>query len=95
MSIKDLLSQVEEFFDLSKKKQRKKQDKLLDLIDSLKDKKYELKKQIKKESKKDKNSKKIYNLCKEFKVLTKLIKKAKKQRDKLDSDEEQSLEDLK
>lgn len=83
MSIKDLLNQVNDFFDLSKKKQRKKKDKLLTLIDSLKEKRNELKKNIKQNSNTD--SKDIYNLCKEFKVLTKLIKKAKKQRDKLNN----------
>ena len=88
MSIKDLLSQVNDFFDLSRKKQRKKQDKLTALMDSLKTKKTELKREIKKESRKDKSSKKIYNLCKEFKVLTKLIKKARKQKEKLVKEQE-------
>lgn len=87
MSIKDLLAQMDEFFDLSKKKQRKKHDKLTKLIDSLENKKTRLKKQIQKESKIDKDSKRIYNMCKEFKVLNKLIKKAKKQETKLFADQ--------
>lgn len=83
MSIKNILSQFDEFFDLSKKKQRKKLDKLSKIIESLEEKKALLKIEIQKESKINKASKKIYNTCKEFKVISKLIKKAKKQEKKL------------
>jgi len=87
MSIKDILSQFDEFFDLSKKKQRKKLDKLTKIIESLEEKKALLKKAIQKESKINKDSKFIYDSCKEFKVLSKLIKKAKKHYKKLDKND--------
>ncbi len=78
MKVKKIMEQVEDFFDLSKNKQKKKQDKLLKLIASLEQKKAVIKQEIKKEAKEDKHSKACYNLCKEFKVVNKLIKKAKK-----------------
>ncbi|MDX2504445.1 MAG: hypothetical protein QNL62_08215 [Gammaproteobacteria bacterium] len=78
MSIKEMMEQLDDFFDLSKKKQSKKHDKLLKIINSLEEKKSEIKEKIITDCKKDKNSKKTYNLCKEFKVISKLIKKAKK-----------------
>lgn len=86
MNIKEIVEQFNEFFDLSKKKQRKKMDKLAKIMDSLEERKIQLKKDIQKESKVDKKSKKIYNYCKEFKVLSKLIKKARKQQKKLEDD---------
>ncbi len=78
MKVKKIMEQVEDFFDLSKNKQKKKQDKLLKLIASLEQKKAMIKQEIKKEAKGDKHSKACYNLCKEFKVVNKLIKRAKK-----------------
>ncbi len=78
MKVKKIMEQVEDFFDLSKNKQKKKQDKLLKLIASLEQKKAMIKQEIKKEARADKHSKACYNLCKEFKVVNKLIKRAKK-----------------
>ena len=78
MSIKDLLLQVDDFFDLSRKKQRKKREKLARLIISLEQKKSQIKSKMRRETRKDKKSKKVYNLCKEFKAITRLIKKARK-----------------
>ncbi len=87
MSIKKLLKQMDDFFDLSKKKQRKKREKLDKLIESLEIKKAKLKRNIRRETHKDKNSKKAYNLCKEFKVITRMIKKAKKRASLISKDD--------
>ncbi len=81
MSIKSLLEQLDDFLDLSKKKQRRKREKLDKLIVSLEEKKAKLKRKIRRETHKDKNSKKVYNLCKEFKAISRMIKKAKKRAD--------------
>ena len=81
MSIKSLLKQMDDFFDLSRKKQRKKREKLNKLIVSLEEKKAKLKRKIRRENHKDKNGKKVYNLCKEFKAISRMIKKAKKRAD--------------
>jgi len=78
MKIKDLMESIDDFFDLSKKKQKDKSDKLKKMISSLQNKKEDLKKEIKKEANRDKKSKTCYNLCKEFKAVNKLLKKAKK-----------------
>lgn len=79
MGIKKLLNQLDDFFDQSKQKQKKKSEKLSKIIKSLEEKKSELKSKIKIESGKCKKSKESYNLCKEFKVLSKMLGKAKKQ----------------
>ena len=78
MKIKSLMENIEGFFDLSKKKQRDKSEKLRKMIESLEYKKADIKKEIRKEAKRDKKSKDCYNLCKEFKAINKLLKKAKK-----------------
>ena len=78
MKLKELMEKVDDFFDLSKKKQKEKSDKLKKMILSLEKKKSDLKKKIRKESETDKKSKHCYNLCKEFKAINKLLKKAKK-----------------
>ncbi len=88
MGIRKLLASLDDFFDQSKKKQKKKREKLSKLVLSLENKKAELKKSIKKESKKRKNSKETYNLCKEFKALSKMLKKARKQENILDDNSE-------
>lgn len=77
MKFKDLMEKVEDFFDLSKKKQKEKSNKLKKIIKSLQDKKDDLRKEIKQEARKDKKSKNCYNLCKEYKVVNRLLKKAK------------------
>ena len=87
MGIKKLLAHFEDFFDQSKKKQKKKSEKLLQLIESLEEKKSELKSAIIFESEKHNNSKEVYNYCKEFKVLSKMLKKARKLEDSIKNDE--------
>jgi len=83
MGIEELLTRFDVFFDQSKKKQKKKAEKLAEIIASLQEKKAELKAKIKAEAIKCKKSKKSYNLCKEFKVLSKMLKKAQKHQDKI------------
>ena len=78
MKIKKAMEQLDDFFDLSKKKQNKRCDKLTKIILSLEEKKSDIKNQLKRETRKDKKSNECYELCKEFKVILKLIKKAKK-----------------
>ncbi len=80
MGIKKILNQLDDFFDLSKKKQKKKHEKLEKIINSLEEKKAAIKQEMKSNVKKGRTSKKIYHLCKEFKVLSRLIYKAKKQK---------------
>ena len=87
MGIKKLLNQLDEFFDQSKKKQKKKSKKLSELIVSLKEKKSELKSKIRIESEKSIKSKETYHLCKEFKVLSKMLMKAEKQENAIKNDE--------
>ena len=78
MNSNNLIDRLDDFFDLSKKKQRKKHDKLLDIINTLQNKKSKLRRDLKKESKNCKNSDACKKLCREFKVVAKLLKKAKK-----------------
>ena len=78
MNLNNLIGKLEDFFDLSDKKKRKKHDDILKIVKKLEDKKYKLKRQIQKESKKCKNSDACKKLCKEFKVVAKLLTKAKK-----------------
>ena len=80
MGIKKILNQLDDFFDLSKKKQKKKHEKLEKIINSLEEKKAANKKEMRINVKKGRASKKNYHLCKEFKVLSRLIYKAKKQK---------------
>ena len=84
MSIKKLINRLDDFFDLSKKKQKKKSDKLLKIINSLIEKKSELKKEMRAKAKNCKHSKEMYDFCKEYKVITKMLKKAQKQANLLD-----------
>ena len=86
MGIKKILNQLDDFFDLSKKKQKKKHEKLEKIIHSLEEKKAEIKTKIMNNDKKGRSSKKNYHLCKEFKVLSRLIYKAKKQKDIINLD---------
>ena len=78
MNSNNLIDKLDDFFDLSKKKQRKKHEKLFNIIQQLENNKSKLKQQIKKESKRCKDSDLCKKLCREFKVVTKLLKKAKK-----------------
>ena len=77
MNIKESMQKLDEYFDLSKKKQNEKHDKLLKIISNLEQKKSELKAVMIIESEKDETSEEFYNLKKELKVLSKLLKKAR------------------
>jgi len=78
MNTDKLIHKFENIFNLSKKKQEKKQDKLLKIIGKLQEKKSELEREVIKESKIDDTSTRYHDLSQELKVVSKLIKKAKK-----------------
>jgi len=78
MSTNNLTDKLDDFFDLSKKKQKKKHDKLASIIKKLEDKKDKIKKELIKESERDETSSKFVKLGKELKVISKMIKKARK-----------------
>ena len=80
MSIKKMMDKLDDFFDLSKKKQKKKSEKIVKIINKLKDKESELKAELIEQSERDDTSEKYYDLQKELKIITKLLKKAKKNR---------------
>jgi hypothetical protein len=73
-----LLKKLEHFLDLSTKKQEKKHKKLLKIIKKLEQKKVDLDEELVKESKIDDTSERYHELTKKLKVISKLIKKAKK-----------------
>ena len=77
MNIKNIMQKLDDYFDLSKKKQKEKHDKLLKIISKLEQKKVQLKAEMIIESEKDETSETFYNLKKEKKVISKLLKKAK------------------
>jgi hypothetical protein len=78
MDTNKLVGKLERFFDLSKKKQEKKHDKLLKIIKKLENKKSLLEVEVMEESKNDETSTRYQDLSKELKVISELIKKAKK-----------------
>lgn len=78
MSSNKLMDKLEDYFDLSKKKQRKKKDKLLKIISKLEDKKAALKIEAARERRENSDGKASSDLCAEYKVVAKLLKKAKK-----------------
>ncbi len=77
MNIKESMQKLDDYFNLSKKKQNEKHDKLLKIINNLEQKKSELKAVMIIESEKDETSEEFYNLKKELKVISKLLKKAR------------------
>ncbi len=77
MNINKVMHKLDDYFDLSKKKQKEKRDKLLKIIGKLEEKKVELKAEMILESEKDDTSEAFYDLDKELKVISKLLKKAK------------------
>ena len=77
MNIKESMQKLDDYFNLSKKKQNEKHDKLLKIINNLEQKKAELKAVMIIESEKDETSEEFYNLKKELKVISKLLKKAR------------------
>lgn len=78
MDTNKLIGKLEDFFDLSKNKQKDKRDKLLRIIEKLETKKVKLEIEVMEESKKDETSNRYIDLSKELKVLSELVKKAKK-----------------
>ncbi len=71
------MQKLDDYFDLSKKKQKEKREKLLQIIARLEQKKSEIKAVMVMESEKDETSEEFYNLDKELIVINKLLKKAK------------------
>lgn len=78
MDTNKLVGKLERFFDLSKKKQENKHDKLLKIIEKLERKKSKLEVKVMEESKSDETSARYQDLGTELKVISELIKKAKK-----------------
>lgn len=78
MSTNKLLEKLEHFFDLSTHKQQKKHEKLLKIIDKLEAKKIALEADLIEAGKTDDTSDEYHELSTEVKVVSKLIKKAKK-----------------
>jgi uncharacterized protein involved in exopolysaccharide biosynthesis len=74
MGTNKLVEKLEDFFDLSKKKQRKKHDKLLKIINKLEKKQSRLKQKVKKA---DADSSRYQDLERELQVISSLISKAK------------------
>ena len=77
MGTNKLIDKVEDYFDLSKKKQRKKHDKLLKIIHKLDKKKSTLEQRLQKEKEIDATSSRYQDLERELLVISKLIGKAK------------------
>jgi hypothetical protein len=78
MDTNKLIGKLERFFNLSKIMQQDKHDKLLKIIAKLEGKKSRLEVEVMEESKADDTSTRYHDLSKEFKVLSELVKKAKK-----------------
>ncbi len=78
MGINKLLHKLDDFLDLSKKKQEKKHNKLLKIIKKLEAKKLELEQEVIDECKVDDTSDKYRELSNKLNVVSKLIRKAKK-----------------
>lgn len=79
MGTNKLIEKLDEFFNLSEKKQQKKHEKLLKIISKLEIKKADLEKEVIAESETDETSERYQELSKQLKIISKLIKKAKKQ----------------
>jgi acyl-coenzyme A synthetase/AMP-(fatty) acid ligase len=78
MGMSKLARKLEDFLDLSKKRQVKKRDKLAKFIDKLDKKKNKLEKAMAAESEHDETSNTYKALRQEFKAVSKLLKRAKK-----------------
>jgi hypothetical protein len=78
MGTSKLIEKLDDFFDLSKKKQRKKHNKLLKMIAKLEKKKTSLHREARLEHEAHKSSDRYHDLTREMKVISELIKKAKK-----------------
>ncbi len=77
MGTSKLIEKLDDFFDLSKKKQRKKHNKLLKITAKLEKKKARLHREARLEHEVHKSSDRYHELRRELKVVSKLIKKAK------------------
>jgi coenzyme F420-reducing hydrogenase delta subunit len=77
MNIKEVMQKLDDYFDLSNKKQKEKHDKLLQIITRLEQNKSELKTEMIIESEKDNTSEEFHDLQKELKVISRLLKKAR------------------
>lgn len=82
MNIKKVIQKLDDYFDLSKKKQKQKHDKLLHIIARLEQKKTELKAEMIVESEKDTTTEIFHDLQKELRVISKLLKKARQQNER-------------
>ncbi|MDQ6968735.1 MAG: hypothetical protein Q9M14_08655 [Mariprofundaceae bacterium] len=78
MSIKKIKDRLNKLFDLPVKKQATKDEKLRSVIDSLEKRKLKLKKEIKKRKLKNDASSDSKELYKEFRAVSKLIRRAEK-----------------
>ncbi len=78
MTIKKMLRKLDDYFNLPQKKQNEKHDKLVKIITKLERKKFELKAKMMVESEKDTTTEMYHDLQKELKVVSKMLKKARK-----------------
>ncbi len=78
MGTNKLMDKLNNFFDLSENKQKTKQEKLLKIIHKLEEKKTALEQKMIKQSEIDETIPAYHEMSEELKVLSKLIKKAKK-----------------
>ncbi len=83
MDTTELIDKLEDFFGLSSKKKKKKKEKLLKIIRKLENKKSTLDAEIMEASKRDETTPGYHDMQHEFKVIRRLIKKAKKQHQKI------------
>ncbi len=79
MGTAKLIDKLEEYFDLSEKKQRQKHDKYLKVIRKLEKKKYKLEQKAKREKAIDARGSRYQDLMRELLVIARLISKAKQQ----------------
>ena len=87
MGTSKLIQKLEDFFDLSEKKQHKKREKLEKIILKLQQKKAELEKEVIVESEIDETSTSYLDLMSQHKAISKLLKKAKRQASHLDDEQ--------
>lgn len=78
MGTNKLLTKLDEFLDLPKKKQQKKRDKLIKIIRKLEEKKTGVMQELAKQSEVDETSDAYHDLQKELNIINKLLKKAHK-----------------
>ena len=77
MGTAKLIEKLEDFFDLSRKKQRKRHDKLERIIDKLEKKQRKLERELEQARKKGSDSEAYHELIREMDVISDLIRKAK------------------